>query len=331
MEPVFGCRLKVGKIGGILSFENLFLFPNNSNVYNLEGVKAVVSAAEAGQSPAMLQLHPSALRYGGSALVALCLEAARTAAVPISVHLDHSTSERDIDQALKAGMASIMADGSHLPYAENLAFTRAMTQRAHQQGAVVEAEIGRISGTEDGLTIAEKEAKMTDPDQAVEFVATTQVDALAVTIGNVHGEYKSPPRLDFARLERIRRQVSIPLVLHGASGLPEPMISQSISLGVCKFNVNTEVRQAYLQTLQDSLCGNQVDLLEVMDRAIAAMQRVISEKLHLFGSTGKAHLHQSPYAEWLVARGRSGMTAKLNPPIYRKGESLRGDCKAPRL
>lgn len=270
------------------------------NIYNLEGVKAVVGAAEATQSPAMLQLHPSALKYGGSALVALCLEAARTAAVPISVHLDHSTSEKDIRQALAAGMQSIMADGSHLPYEGNLQFTQAMTRLAHGNGAIVEAEIGRISGTEDGLTIAEKEAKMTDPDQAVEFVRATGVDALAVTIGNVHGEYKSPPRLDFARLERIRRSLDIPLVLHGASGLPAGMISKSIELGVCKFNVNTEVRQAYVRSLTDNLGGAAPDLLDLMNGAIGAMQAVITEKLTLFGSRGKAHLHQSPYAAMLV-------------------------------
>ncbi|MGB8701835.1 MAG: class II fructose-bisphosphate aldolase, partial [Thermosynechococcaceae cyanobacterium] len=220
------------------------------NVYNLEGVKAVVNAAEDSHSPAMLQLHPSALKYGKSALVALCLEAARAATVPISVHLDHSTATADIQHALAAGMTSIMADGSHLPYEQNLRFTRDMTQLAHGYGATVEAEIGRISGTEDGLTIAEKEAKMTDPDQAVEFVRATQVDALAVTIGNVHGEYKSEPHLDFDRLARIRGLLDIPLVLHGASGLPEWMISQSIYSGVCKFNVNTEVRQAYMQSLK---------------------------------------------------------------------------------
>lgn len=276
------------------------------NVYNLEGVMAVVRAAEANFSPAMLQLHPSALKYGGSPLVALCLEAARAASVPISVHLDHSTSAKDIQRALAAGMNSIMADGSPLPYEENLAFTREMTKLAHANGAIVEAEIGRISGTEDGLTIAEKEAKMTDPDQAVEFVRATNVDSLAVTIGNVHGEYKSPPRLDFARLERIRSLISIPLVLHGASGLPEHMVSQSIQLGVCKFNVNTEVRQAYMKTLHEEICGSgkPKDLLDVMERAIAAMQVVITEKLQLFGSIGKAHLHQSPYAEMLAANGR---------------------------
>ncbi|MEB3291996.1 MAG: class II fructose-bisphosphate aldolase [Synechococcales bacterium] len=275
------------------------------NVYNLEGVKAVIQAAEAAYSPAMLQIHPSALKYGRSSLIALCLEAARSATVPISVHLDHSTDSEDIRQALQSGMRSIMADGSPFEYEKNLEFTQQMTFLAHQYGAIVEAEIGRISGTEDGLTIAEKEAKMTDPDQAVEFVKRTNVDALAVTIGNVHGEYKSPPRLDFDRLATIRSRLSIPLVLHGASGLPAEMISRSIQLGVCKFNVNTEVRQAYLQSLKAEICGKSPqDLLEIAGEAIEAMQTVIAEKLALFGSTGKAHLHETPYGRMLAPHGK---------------------------
>ncbi|MBD2176560.1 class II fructose-bisphosphate aldolase [Pseudanabaena sp. FACHB-1998] len=271
------------------------------NVYNLEGVKAVVNAAEISRSPAMLQLHPSALKYGKLPLVRLCIESAKSATVPISIHLDHSTSAADIRLALDAGIRSIMADGSPMTYPENLKFTREMTMLSHKFKAVVEAEIGRISGTEDGLTIAEKEAKMTDPIQALEFVHQTQVDALAVTIGNVHGEYKSPPRLDFDRLEKIRSLIDIPLVLHGASGLPAEMIQRSIQLGVCKFNVNTEVRQAYMQALKLEICGDSPkDLLEIAGEAISAMQEVIIDKLDLFGSIGKAHLHQTPYAEMLA-------------------------------
>jgi len=271
------------------------------NVYNLEGVKAVVNAAEISRSPAMLQLHPSALKYGKLPLVTMCLEAAKSASVPIAVHLDHSTSGADIRLALDAGIRSIMADGSPMSYEQNLEFTKNMTTLSHQFHALVEAEIGRISGTEDGLTIAEKEAKMTDPIQALEFVNYTKVDAIAVTIGNVHGEYKSPPRLDFARLEKIRSLINIPLVLHGASGLPAAMIDRSIQLGVCKFNVNTEVRQAYMQALKLEICGDSPkDLLEIAGEAIAAMEAVIIEKLRLFGSVGKAHLHETPYATTLA-------------------------------
>jgi tagatose 1,6-diphosphate aldolase GatY/KbaY len=258
-------------------------------VYNLEGARAVVAAAEAERSPALLQIHPSALAHGGAPLIALCMAAARAAGVPVTLHLDHSTSPEAIRDALNAGVASVMADGSHLPYAENLVFTSAMTELAHAHGAAVEAELGRLAGSEDGLTVHEYEAKLTDPDQAAEFVARTGVDTLAVCIGNVHGHYRSAPQLDFARLERLRDAVPIPLVLHGASGLPAPMVRRAIELGVCKLNVNTEVRDAYLAALADGLSvGNKPDLLDLMRAAGGAMQAVVAAKLRLFGSAGKA-------------------------------------------
>jgi len=259
------------------------------NVYNLEGVRAVIRAAEAHRSPTMLQLHPSAWQHGGRPLIALCLEAARTATVPVAVHLDHSTSATDIRDALATGMSSVMADGSHLPYADNVSFTRDISAHAHTHNAAVEAELGRLSGTEDGLTIPEYEAKLTDPDQAVDFVQQTAIDALAVCIGNVHGRYRSAPNLDFDRLDAIHRAVAVPLVLHGASGLPEAMVSQAIRHGVRKFNVNTEVREAYVDALRQALQTPQTpDLLVLMQQAEAAMQAVVADKLRLFGCLDKA-------------------------------------------
>jgi tagatose 1,6-diphosphate aldolase GatY/KbaY len=258
------------------------------NVYNLEGVRAVVAAAEAAQSPAMLQVHPSALAFGGAPLIGLCLAAARSAVVPIAVHLDHSSSPEAIRQALEAGATSIMADGSQLDYTANGAFTRAMAELAHTHGATVEAELGRLSGTEDGLTIEEFAAKLTDPAQAADFVERSGADMLAVCIGNVHGRYPGEPRLDFERLAAIRQAVAVPLVLHGASGLPTQQISQAITLGVSKFNVNTEVREAYLDALKLALdAPTTPDLIDLMERAVAAMQAVVAEKLGLFGSVGK--------------------------------------------
>jgi len=139
------------------------------NVYNLEGVRAVGAAAEMEHSPAIVQIHPSAFRHGGIPLVALCLAAAREASVPMAVHLDHSTSPDDIRSALAAGLTSIMADGSGLSYADNVAFTREMVALTHKHGGTVEAELGRLAGTEDDLTVEEYEARLTDPDQAVDF------------------------------------------------------------------------------------------------------------------------------------------------------------------
>lgn len=258
------------------------------NVYNLEGVKAVIAAAEAERSPVMLQVHPSALKFAGTPLLALCLAAAQQADVPVSVHLDHSTSEKEINSAFTAGLKSVMADGSHLTYTENLAFTRAVVLAARLLDAAVEAELGRLSGTEDGLSVPEYEALLTDPEQAQAFVTETGIDALAVCIGNVHGHYRGEPRLDFDRLARIREKVSVPLVLHGASGLPAEMIRESIRLGVSKFNVNTEVREAYLHALKTAFQAPKIpDLIQLMDSGVSAMQAVVREKIILFGSAGK--------------------------------------------
>lgn len=256
------------------------------NIYNLEGVQAVISAAEASQSPVMLQVHPAALRHGGFVLMALCLEAAERAAVPVAVHLDHSTQVSEIDLAIEAGVSSIMADGSHLPYEENVAFTADIVEFAHAHDIAVEAELGRISGTEDGLTVEEFEARFTDPDLAVAFVEETGVDALAVCIGNVHGPYPAEPHFDFERLATLQQCIRIPLVLHGASGVPDAMVRRSIELGVCKFNVNTEVRRAYMQAVHNT--PTSADLLDMMRAAQAAMAAVVADKLHLFGSVGRA-------------------------------------------
>ncbi len=258
------------------------------NVYNLEGARAVVAAAEAEHSPVMLQILPTALQHGGQPLVALCLAAAQEASVPMSVHLDHSASAENIRAALGAGLTSVMADGSHLPYTDNVAFTRQMAELVHEQGGSVEAELGRLTGTEDGLTVPEYDAKLTNPGEAADFVAQTGIDALAVCIGNVHGRYPGEPRLDFERLDAIRNTISHPLVLHGASGLPKKMVRRSIELGVCKFNVNTEVRVAYVGALQDHLrSSDSPELLDLMQDAITAMQAAVSAKLRLFGSVEK--------------------------------------------
>lgn len=258
------------------------------NVYNLEGVRAVVAAAEAVRSPAILQIHPSALEYGGAPLVSLCLEAARQARISMSIHLDHSASADDIRAAIAGGCASVMADGARLPYEENVRFTRDMCDLAHAHGAAVEAELGLLTGTEDGLTVPEYEARFTDPAEASDFVGVTNVDSLAVCIGNVHGHYRGEPILDFERLAEIRERVSVPLVLHGASGLPEGIVRRAIELGVCKFNVNTEVRAAYVNSLRESLSSFEpADLLKLMRSASAAMQAIVADKLRLFDSIGK--------------------------------------------
>ncbi|KAG0624148.1 hypothetical protein M758_3G227500 [Ceratodon purpureus] len=258
------------------------------NVYNLEGVMAVVAAAEAEKSPAILQIHPGSLGHGGKPLVACCVAAAKTAQVPLAVHLDHGSDEHAIMEALELGFDSVMVDGSHLPFEENMAFTNRVVKEARVRGLSVEAEIGRLSGTEDGLTVEEYEARLTSVDQAEKFLKSTQVDALAVCIGNVHGKYPpSGPNLDLKLLEELHGVATANkavLVLHGASGIATDLVKACIDRGVRKFNVNTEVRSAYMQ----SLATPKKDLVDVMGSSVAAMQAVAAEKMKIFGSSGKA-------------------------------------------
>ncbi|XP_038878743.1 uncharacterized protein LOC120070914 isoform X2 [Benincasa hispida] len=258
------------------------------NVYNLEGVQAVVAAAEEQHSPAILQIHPGALKQGGLSLVSCCIAAAERAHVPITVHFDHGNSMQDLLEAVELGFDSVMADGSHLPFKENIAYTKFISSLAKSKNMLVEAELGRLSGTEDDLTVEDYEARLTDVSQAQQFIEETGIDALAVCIGNVHGKY--PPggpnlRLDLLKdLHALTSKKEVLLVLHGASGLPESLIKACIRDGVRKFNVNTEVRKAYL----DSLNNPSKDLVHVMESAKESMKAVIAEKMHLFGSAGKA-------------------------------------------
>ncbi|KAI3848331.1 hypothetical protein MKW98_005711 [Papaver atlanticum] len=258
------------------------------NVYNLEGVEAVVAAAEEEKSPAILQVHPSSLKHGGAPLIACCIAAAEQSSVPITVHFDHGNDKNELLRALEMGFDSLMVDGSHLSFEENIAFTKHIGYLARSKMMLVEAELGRLSGTEDDLTVEDYEAKLTDITQAGEFIDRTQIDALAVCIGNVHGIYPaSGPnlRLDLLKeLHALCSEKGVILVLHGASGVPEKLIKECIELGIRKFNVNTEVRKAYME----SLLTPKKDLVHVMESSKQAMKAVVAEKMQLFGSSGKA-------------------------------------------
>ncbi|KAG6390719.1 hypothetical protein SASPL_148463 [Salvia splendens] len=258
------------------------------NVYNLEGVLAVVAAAEEQRSPAILQIHPGAFKQGGAPLVASCVFAAEQASVPITVHFDHGNSKQELLEILELGFDSIMADGSHLSFKENIAYTKYLADLAHSKNLMIEAELGRLSGTEDDLTVEDYLARLTDVNQANEFIDSTGIDFLAVCIGNVHGTYPvGGPNLRLDLLKDIYALTSkrgVHLVLHGASGLHKDIIEECVRLGVRKFNVNTEVRKAYM----GSLTKTEKDVVNVMTSAKEAMKVVVAEKMHLFGSAGKA-------------------------------------------
>ncbi len=258
------------------------------NTYSLELTQAILQAAEQLAQPVILQLGVASVKTGREELVKATVIAAQRASVPAAVHLDHCTNSGMIEQCLSWGCSSALADGSHLSFAENIAFTRNAVELASSYNATIEAELGYLAGTEDGVTAQAVRASLTDPEQAREFVAATGASMLAVAIGNVHGYTPNPPPLDFSLLARITSRVDVPLILHGASGLGREKIQRAISLGVAKINVNTEVRTAFLTAI--AAWGQRVgptpdvrqkgqDWLDLMREATAAAQIVVAEHI----------------------------------------------------
>ena len=283
------------------------------NVQNLESMTAVVEAAIEEKSPVILQITPSVIKYAGLPYISnLVKTAGQEAPIPLSMHLDHG---EDYDIAIKcvnAGFTSVMIDGSFLKFEENVAVTKRVVEYAHPKGVSVEAELGKLAGVEE-RSVEEKEAILTDPQTAVEFVEKTGIDTLAVAIGTSHGAYKfkSQAKLDLERLKIISQKVSIPLVLHGASSVPswivekatkygatldgakgvsEDQLKQAIPLGIAKINIDTDLRLAFTATVREVLTNSpkEFDPRKILGPAKAAMKEVAKGKMHLFGSSGKA-------------------------------------------
>jgi len=221
--------------------------------YNQEIAEAVLGAAHGADTAVILMIGArSYSALGGDRFLHALIAIAEHSPVQVCIQLDHCNDLSTIESALANGAGAAMADGSRLPYEQNVSFVRAALEIASRHNAAIEAELGRITGDED-MAQAVTAGALTDPEQAADFVAQTGVDCLAVSIGNVHGAYRNPPELDWDRLEAIHRRVALPLSLHGASGIPDPMIQRSIEHGVAKINVNTELRQAYLAATQREL------------------------------------------------------------------------------
>jgi len=225
------------------------------NADNMEMVQAIVFAAEEMNSPVIIQTAPTSIEYGGLgvfyAMVAAIAEKAR---IPIALNLDHGDSFYLARRALEVGYSSLMVDGSKKSFEENIEFTSSVVQMASQSGIPVEGELGRVGGKEDCLD--GEAGDYTDPAEAEEFVKRTGVSALAIAIGTAHGVYKETPYLDIERLMRIRSVVDVPLVLHGASGLPFEKVCECIKNGICKVNISTELKRAYSDGIKEYILGN---------------------------------------------------------------------------
>ena len=219
------------------------------NVENMEMVKAVIAAAEELNAPVMLQTTPSTVKYGSLETYAAIVAAeAKKATVPVCLHLDHGNSYELAMAAIEAGYSSVMIDGSHESLENNIAITKKVVEDAEKKEIPVEAELGKVGGKEDDL---EAEADMnTDPIEAKQIVDRTRVSSLAIAIGTAHGFYAGTPVLDKERVSEIKALVSVPLVLHGASGLSNEEIKECVNRGMCKVNFATELRVAYTDAVK---------------------------------------------------------------------------------
>jgi len=261
------------------------------NTNNLEIVQGIIEAAEEMESPVILQASQGAIKYAGlDYIVAIVKTASERVKVPVALHLDHGTSFEQAVQCIRAGFSAVMFDGSKYSLEDNIAKTLEVVRVAKPIGVTVEAELGKIGGTEDDITVSDRDAMMTVPEEAKEFVVRTGVDALAVAIGTAHGPYKGEPKLDFERLQQIRDLVDIPLVLHGASGVPEEAIKKAISIGISKINIDTDLRQAFTAAVVKVLADkpSEFDPRKLLGPAREALKQVVKQKITLFGSAGRA-------------------------------------------
>ena len=260
------------------------------NVENMEMVMAVISAAEEMNAPVIMQTTPSTVKYASlDYFLANARVAASRAKVPVVMHLDHGSSFELAAQAFRAGYTSIMIDGSHSSFEENIKISKAVVDMCKPAGIAVEAELGKVGGKEDDLDGGEGSAH-TDPQEAKEFVEKTGVSSLAIAIGTAHGLYKGEPKIDLDRLSEIKKVVSIPLVLHGGSGIPDEIIKESIRRGISKVNYATELRIAYSNGVKKVL-KEDPEVIDPKKYGVAGRQSVkefVKEKIAVCGSIDKA-------------------------------------------
>jgi fructose-bisphosphate aldolase, class II len=284
------------------------------NVNNMEIIQGIVEAADAERAPLILQVSAGARKYANPVYLRKLVEAAvETSTIPIALHLDHGETFEIAKSCIDGGFSSVMIDGSKHPFEENVRLTKEVVVYAHARGVPVEAELGKLAGIEDA--IKSKESVFTDPDEAVEFVKRTGCDSLAISIGTSHGAYKfkGEPTLDIDRLEKISKMLpGYPLVLHGSSsvlpqfveeankyggklpgakGVPEDLIRKAAAMGVCKVNIDTDLRLAMTATIRRVFTENpeEFDPRKYLGPARDAIREVVRHKLvDVLGCAGKA-------------------------------------------
>ncbi|MGC3953737.1 MAG: class II fructose-bisphosphate aldolase [Propionicimonas sp.] len=255
------------------------------NTHNLEMVPAIVRGAIAKNVPVIIQTSCGTANFVGHRnLVAVCRQMADDHGVQVVLHLDHATDHDEIRKAIDAGYSSVMFDGSALPLKDNILGTLRVVEYANRAGVSVEAELGVIGGREEGVDVHLDQARYTDPEVAAEFVETTGIDALAVAIGTRHGSYQGKTEISFDRLEAIHQAVSLPLVVHGGTGVKDDDVSRLLALGIAKFNVGTELLVTWnrlsteLYSAHKVNTSNRNNVMPCLD----AIQQIVENKLDLF-------------------------------------------------
>lgn len=265
------------------------------NTSNLEITQGIVQAAQAKKSPLIIQVSETTIEYAGlEAITEIIKQVVKKEGkdVPIALHLDHGKKFESLVRCIDAGFSSVMMDGSELPFKENLNITREAAKYAHEKGVWIQGELGKILKgelTDEPGSHERLVNLMTDPLEVKEFVKETEIDSLAISIGNVHGIYRGESFLDFERLKEIRRLVKIPLVLHGGSGIPGEVLKKAINFGVNEVNIDTDLRVAFSGTIRDFMAENlnEYDPRKILIAGREAVQRVVEEKIDILGSTGK--------------------------------------------
>lgn len=261
------------------------------NINNLEWTRFILEECEKEKSPVILGVSEGAKKYmvgfhTVTEMVKAMVEELQIT-VPVVLHLDHGSSVASCKEAIDAGFTSVMIDASKYSVEENIQMTKEVVEYAHQKNVTVEAEIGHVGGEEDGVADELAYAKVED---AVRLAKETGIDSLAPALGSVHGIYKGEPKLDFQRMMEIKEKTNLPLVLHGGSGIPDELIKKSVTCGICKLNINTDLQIVWAKAVRSFLDENQsvYDPRKVIKAGEQAIKDKIDEKIHLLESNGKA-------------------------------------------
>jgi len=282
------------------------------NINNMEILQGIIAAGIKMKSPLIIQTSEGAIAYAGMEYLVSMVRIAAKAPIPIALHLDHGKNMKIIKQAINSGYTSVMFDGSAYPYAKNVRLTKEVVRLARRKKISVEAELGAIAGIEDFVNVSDRDAHLTDPDKARRFVRETGCDLLAIAIGTSHGayKYKNACRLDYERLAEIRKRVSAPLVLHGASGVPQTLVRQAekygtklknprgvsdaaikkaIKGGITKINTDTDLRLAFTAAVRKTLKQSpaEFDPRKIIGPARDLIQKTVEHRIAVFGSKNK--------------------------------------------